>query len=953
MKKAAGITIKVLAGLIIIILIAMFTIPVIFKEKIRAKVETVINESVNARVTFGGYNLSFFRNFPNLSFSLNDIYVSGTGPFEGDTLAGFRSLSLVFNLGSLLGSSGYEIKSIILDRAVINGIVLKDGTPNWDIMKPSSDTLAAAGEITETLPEEGAGESTMKVLLRKFEIRQSVVTYNDASLNMSAVLKNINYSLSGNMTLSETDLKMALTIDETTVGMDGINYLNKAKINSEISLLANLDSMKFTFAENFFSVNELKLNFNGTVAMPGDNIVTDLNFGTEQTSFKTLLSLIPAVYMSGYEGLRTSGSFTLTGSAKGTYSDADSTLPDIKLNLSVKDGVVSYPDLPEKISAININTDVFVNGSNLDLTTVNLDNFHFELAGNPFDMNFSLKTPVSDPDFRGSFRGRIDLGALSKAVPMEDMKLSGIIEMEINMAGRLSMIEKEQYESFTAKGTMGIKNMLVAMTGYPEVLIRDASFLFTPAFTSMEKLDILVAGSSDFLLRGNVGNYIPYVFRSETLKGVLTLNSSKVDVTSILGAMSVDTTAVVDEDTTSLAVIAVPRNIDFDFNAQIASLIYDNIKAENLRGHIIVRDGVLSLRETGMSVVGGTVKMNADYDTRDTLKPVVKADFEMNNISIKDAFNTFVTVQKFAPAARGLDGRISLQMKYESLLGSDMMPVTNSINGYGKLKSDQVQVLEAPAFDKLKEVLKLSDNYTNTFKDINISFRISDGRVFVSPFDVKMGTIKMNISGDQGLDQTLNYLVRTEIPRAALGASVNALMDNLTAQASALGIAYKPSDIIKVNVRIRGVVGKPEVSPDFGTGGEGAGSGVKETVKETVKQTVTETVGKGKEALRKEAEEQGDKLIREAEARGQQLREEADKTAIRLKEEAEAEAAKLISAAESKGTLAKAAARKAADALVKEAERKGNQLRTEADKQAVKLADEAKAKKEEMISKIN
>lgn len=953
MKKALTVFIKVVAGLIILVLIAMFTIPVIFKEKIRVKVESVINESVNAKVTFGGYNLSFFRNFPNLAFSLKDIYVSGTGTFEGDTLAGFRSLSLVFNLGSLLSSSGYEIKSLILDKAVINTIVLKDGTPNWDIMKPSADTLQATVQPQESQTEDPAGESSMKLLLRKFEIRQSVITYNDASMNMSAVLNNLNYVLSGNMTLSETDLKMALTIDETTVVMDGVNYLNKAKINSEISLLANLDSMKFTFAENFFSVNDLKLNFSGTVSMPGDDIVTDMSFGTDQTTFKTLLSLVPAVYMSGYEGLRTSGSFTLAGTAKGVYSDADSTLPDIKLNLSVKDGVVSYPDLPEKITAININTDVFVNGTNLDLTTVNLDKFHFELAGSPFDMNFNLKTPISDPDFRGSFNGKIDLEALSKAVPMEGMKLSGIIEMALNMAGRLSMIEKEQYESFTAKGTMGIKNMLVAMSGYPEVLIRDASFLFTPAYTSMEKLDILVAGTSDFMLKGNVGNYIPYVFRNETLKGVLTLNSTKVDVTSILGAMSVDTTAVVEEDTTALAVIAVPRNIDFDFNAQIASLIYDNIKAENLRGHIIVRDGILSLRETGMSVVGGTVKMNADYDTRDTLKPVVKADFEMNNIGIKDAFNTFVTVQKFAPAAKGLDGRINLQMKYESLLGSDMMPVINSINGYGKLQSDQVQVLEAPAFDKLKEVLKLSDNYTNTFKDINVSFRISDGRVFVSPFDVKMGTIKMNISGDQGLDQTLNYLVRTEIPRAALGASVNALMDNLTAQAYALGIAYKASDIIKVNVRIRGVVGKPEVSPDFGSGGEGTGSGVKETVKETVKQTVTETVDKGKEALRKEAEEQGDKLIREAETRGQQLREEADKAAVRLKEEAEAEAAKLISAAESKGTLAKAAARKAADALVKEAERKGNQLRTEADKQAIKLVDEAKAKKEEMISKIN
>ena len=65
----------------------------------------------------------------------------------------------------------------------------------------------------------------------------------------------------------------------------------------------------------------------------------------------------------------------------------------------------------------------------------------------------------------------------------------------------------------------------------------------------------------------------------------------------------------------------------------------------------------------------------------------------------------------------------------------------------------------------MKEVLKLGDKYNNIFKDINISFKISDGRIFVSPFDVKTGNLKMNISGDQGIDQTLNYIVKTEIPR--------------------------------------------------------------------------------------------------------------------------------------------------------------------------------------------
>jgi hypothetical protein len=58
----------------------------------------------------------------------------------------------------------------------------------------------------------------------------------------------------------------------------------------------------------------------------------------------------------------------------------------VNLTLNVKNGLISYPALPEKITNININTNVVVDGKVLDKTTVDLNKFHFDLAGSPFDM---------------------------------------------------------------------------------------------------------------------------------------------------------------------------------------------------------------------------------------------------------------------------------------------------------------------------------------------------------------------------------------------------------------------------------------------------------------------------------------------------------------------------------------------------------------------------------------
>jgi len=938
MKKVTGILLKIFLGFILLILILIFTVPVVFKDKIKVRVEQAINESVNAKVKFGDYKLGFFRNFPNLAFSLNNFSIVGIDKFENDTLADCGSVNLVFNLASLFRKTGYEVKSVIIDDADINTIVLKDGSANWDIIK----------DTTESSPEEESS-SVMKILLEKVEMLNSSVSYTDYESNIETYLEKVNCSMNGDLAESETNLAIKINAGEVTFIMDKIKYLNKATADSKINLRANLDSMKFYLRDNYLLINDLKLNFAGMVAMPEDDIETDLTFKTEQTSFKSLLSLIPSVYMTDFKDLRASGEFYLSGTAKGIYSDVDSTTPDITLDLNVKNGLISYPSLPEQIKNINLKSDIFVDGTDMDKTTVNVDDFHMELAGNPFDMKFSLRTPMSDPDFNGSIIGRIDLTALSKAVPLDSINLSGLIDMSVSMAGRMSMIEKAQYDNFKASGNMNISDMMISMVGYPEVKINEAGFEFSPAFASLKRADLNIGGRSDFILSGNLENYISYVLKDDVIKGNLTLRSKLIDLSDIMSEIASDST---ETDTSSLSIIKVPENINFDFDALADQFIYNNIKVQNVKGHIIVKDGVLSIRETGMDLLGGKIAMNADYDTRDTLKPFMKADLSIDNIGVKDAFNTFNTIQMLAPTAKGINGKIGVKLNYSSLLGHDFMPLISSMSGGGKLQSDEVTLVESAVYNTMKQALKLSSNYSNTFKDLNVSFKMNNGRIYVSPFNTRVGNIKMNISGDQGIDQTVNYVIKTEIPRSDLGSSLNSLIDGLSVQAAAFGVAFKPSELIKVNVKVTGTFLKPVVTPIFGNTPSDSTKGIKEAAKETVKAAVEDKVDEVKEKVKSEAEIQADKLVQEAEAKGQQLKNEAAKGAEKIREEADKQAQKIIKDAETKGTLAKLAAQKAADSVRKEADRRADQLVREADEKAVKLVEEAKFKREELINKI-
>ena len=72
-------------------------------------------------------------------------------------------------------------------------------------------------------------------------------------------------------------------------------------------------------------------------------------------------------------------------------------------------------------------------------------------------------------------------------------------------------------------GTLAINNMIVSMTGYPEVKIKEAGFEFTPAYAALNNADLSVGRNSDFSLKGRLENYIPYLLKNDTIKGNMSL----------------------------------------------------------------------------------------------------------------------------------------------------------------------------------------------------------------------------------------------------------------------------------------------------------------------------------------------------------------------------------------------------------------------------------------------
>jgi len=111
---------------------------------------------------------------------------------------------------------------------------------------------------------------------------------------MKAAIERLGFSLSGNMNASQSDLTLDLATEGVTFVMDKVKYLSKAMVGFHADIDAQLDSMIFVLKDNTFSLNDIVLNWSGKVTMPEEDITTDLVFSTPNTSFKSLLSLVPS-----------------------------------------------------------------------------------------------------------------------------------------------------------------------------------------------------------------------------------------------------------------------------------------------------------------------------------------------------------------------------------------------------------------------------------------------------------------------------------------------------------------------------------------------------------------------------------------------------------------------------------------------------------------------------------
>ena len=921
---------KISAILIGGLLVVLIVVPFLFKGKITSLVKDELNKNLYAKVDFSGVGLSLIRGFPDMSLSIRDLSVAGMNEFEYDTLVSMKNFRIRLDLMSIIRGEDIQVKSIYLDEPVVYAKVLDTGLANWDIL--------IEAEEDET-PEE-TDDAVILIKLREFAINKGNMIYDDQSLGFFMELEQLNGTMKGDLTTDLTTLEILAGAGKFDASYEGVRYISQATLDVSTLLDFELDRLKFTFRDGIATLNDLVLGIDGWFEMPESDIHMDISFYSDKTDFKTFLSLVPAIYTEDFSSLTSSGSVSLKGIARGTYGDVS--LPSVGMDLVVEDGMFRYPDLPSSVDQVNVSMSIFYDGVDEDKTTLDIERFSFVMAGNPFDFSLSLRYPMSIQAVKGEAAGKIDFASVLEVIPMDGMELKGILASDISFEGNLAELENERYDLFNASGNFSLLGFEFVSESSPyKLIIHEALLTLSPKFADLNAFNMII-GQSDLQMKGRLDNLLPYVLSDKILEGKLEFTSSVLHLNELM----TDSQEEAPVDTLPLTIIEIPRNIDFTLSSSIGHLIYDKMDIRDTRGLILVKDGKMILDDLSMKLLNGEMKIKGEYNTQDMQNPFIDFSFDIKNFSIPATFETFNTVQKLAPVAKGMGGAISANLSFRSGLGEDMMPVLSSISGFGNVRSSAVELISVETFDRIANALNLSQSASSTLKDVNVKFSIQDGKVVVDPFDMRLGSIKMVLGGEHSFDQTMNYALRMEVPRAEFGAGANELINQLTSSAAAKGLNIEPGESVNVDVRIGGTLQNPSFSLDLA---EVAGSSlqqIKEQVKTQVRAELEEKKEEIETQIREEVSERALKLIEEAGKQAELIMENANQAAQAIRNEANINAARIEKEAEGKNILAQRAAKSAADKIRRDAESAAEKMISEARRKADALIESAKKETE-------
>jgi AsmA protein len=403
------------------ILLLLFLWPIVFPGTAARQIKQWVNANIDGELNFSEARLSFFRHFPTLTLTLHDFSLTGSAPFERDTLLAGEALGFGLDVLSLFRET-IDVHSFYLDNSRINVQVDEQGRANYNIYKGNS--------ADKTEPD----SSNTRLKIAGVFVNRCQLTYHDRSLPMLIEARDFYYEGRGDLASNEFDLQSEMRAASFDFVYDSTAYLLQRKLQADLVTRINTASLAFRFTKNNLLINKLPVDFTGDMTILKDGYDIDLNVVSGTTDFGNIFSALPPEYDQWFAETKFSGQSQIRVAMKGNYRAATGEAPDLDVRLWVRDGSVQHNLAPTPLEHFFVNATVRIPGLNPDSLSLAVDTLRFEVNGEPTRATFYLRG-LDQPYIKTEAQSRLDLALFAGALQLTAAGLYGRLDLQLHADG--------------------------------------------------------------------------------------------------------------------------------------------------------------------------------------------------------------------------------------------------------------------------------------------------------------------------------------------------------------------------------------------------------------------------------------------------------------------------------------------------------------------------------------
>lgn len=705
----------------------------IYEDKIKQFTITKINNSINAKIKVEQINLSFFSQFPFASLNFKNVLILSKDSTKTQSLIEAKDIYLSFDIFELINDD-YSLQNIVIEDAVFNLVVSKDGIHNFDFFNTnssdSSDFLLDLNSVyiinTQFNYHNIATNQSFNVLVE------------DATFNGQFSKNNFNIVLSG-----KNDLQSFVNQGRTIVKNKSIE-LNVQLIAEPTTGLYNLQKGKLIY-------QGIPLGLSGQLSFGKNTIGIDAHFKAQKLNVQKVLENLPSNNKELFEQYTMDGLVSIDASLKGNIGGKHT--PHIELSANLYDFSIESKQYNFALNELSLKLD-YNNGkrNSLKSSSITIQNFSTESSVGKLSGKILIQN-LWQPQIKAEINSSLDLGKVKQHINIDTIGImTGMADLQSWF--NISLLHNDDSNKWELSH--------IAMDHNFD--INNASFSFYNSNTIYEsiyakgrmednylKINSIKLISQNTKLDGQLSLYnlpIP-IFKRANNKYIIegNINANELSYSQIAEALPLSNS----NDS------RFSNKIDIRLKLNIGHFVYKNLEATNARGDFAMVNRRISFQNLSFNSFNGSFSGNIWIDGS---KQGGYELFNQANLSGVDISKTFIAFNNFDQnviGSQNLKGKLFTDYGFKCSFDQEWNIINKSIELNADMEIRNGELNNVKSLNALKSYTKINDFSHIEFSTLRNSISIKDSKIIIPDMIVNSDKMSIQLSGTHDFDNVYEY----------------------------------------------------------------------------------------------------------------------------------------------------------------------------------------------------